>query len=179
MNETMLKLRIWARAETSLGKMNARRTGQRLAMMGISVGLTVLTVGMLNLGFYEYLAESHGKAEAAFILAGSNALLAVLIALAAQRKRERPEEAMVREIREMAMAELSRDAEQLRDEFRRITGHVRRIEDGLSAISHASASGVAMMSSVGPVLEIITHALKQRRAAHDHQAQGQSGGGGS
>lgn len=166
-NDTMLKLRIWARAEASLGKMNARRTGQRLAMLGVSVGLTVLTVGMLNLGFYEYLAETHGKAEAAFVLAGSNALLAVLVALAAQRTRSRPEEAMVQEIREMAMAELATDAEQLREEFRRIAGHVRRIEDGLSAISNASASGVAMMSSVGPVLEMIVHALKQRRGSHE------------
>lgn len=167
MNETMLKLRIWARAEASLGKINARRTGQRLAMLGVSVGLTVLTVGMLNLGAYEYLAETHGKAEAAFMLAGGNALLAVLVALAAQRSSSRPEEAMVREIREMAMAELSADAEQLREEFRRVSQHVRRIENGLSAISNASSSGVAMMATVGPVLEMIVHALKQRHGSKE------------
>ncbi|MEM7138386.1 MAG: hypothetical protein AAF500_17535 [Myxococcota bacterium] len=167
MNETMLKLRIWARAEVALGKMNAKRTGARFATMAVAVGLALLAVGMVNLGAFEYLAEAHGKADAAFLLAGANGLLAALLALASQRARSRPEEEMVREIREMAMNELAADAGLVRAELQRMTGHVRRIEDGLSALSSASSSGVAMMASVGPVLEMIVQALKHRKSSSE------------
>ncbi|MGB5808982.1 MAG: hypothetical protein WBG86_00555 [Polyangiales bacterium] len=168
MNETMLKLRIWARAEATLGRANARHAGRRMALAAIAVGLALLTVGMINFGAYESLAEAYGKAKGAFVLGGVNALLATLVALAAQRPRSAPEEAMVQEIREMAMAELAADADLVRAEVQRITGHVQRIEDGLSAISNASSSGVAMMASVGPVVEMIVQALKHRKSQSDH-----------
>lgn len=164
MNDTMLKLRIWARSEVTLGKIHLRRMGQQTALLAIAVGLALLTVGMFNLGLYELLAETQGKSKAAFLLAAANGLLAVVLVLAAQRNRPRPEEEMVQEIREMAMNELAADADHVKQELALLQGHVQRIENGLSTLTHSGlGGGLSMITSVGPVLDLIVETLKHRR----------------
>jgi len=164
MNATMLKLRIWARAETTLAKITARRTGQRFTAVAIAVGLALLTVGMLNLGTFELLAETYGRAKGAYYLAAGNGLLAVLLVLAAQRSKPGPEEEMVSEIREMALAELQADADEIKEEFNRLTGHVRRIEDAVSGLT-GSGSTLSKLTTVGPVVELAVQALKHRHGS--------------
>ena len=76
MTAVMLKLRIWVHAETALLKINARRTGQRFTALAIALGLAILSVGMINIGIFELVAESYGRVKGAFYLAGGNGLLA-------------------------------------------------------------------------------------------------------
>jgi hypothetical protein len=163
MNEIMLKLRIWARAETTLAKITARRTGQRFTTVAIAIGLALLTVGMLNLGTFELLTETQGRAKAAYYLAAGNGLLAILLVLAAQRIKPGPEEQLVQEIREMALVELQTDADQVKDEFSRLTGHVKKIENAVSGLT-GSGSTLTKLSSVAPVVELAVQALKQRHS---------------
>ena len=162
MNATMLKIRIWARAETTLAKITARRTGQRFTGVAVAVGLGLLTVGMLNLGTFELLAETYGRARGAYYLAAANGLLAVLIVLAVQRSRPGPEEEMVSEIREMALAELQADADEIKEEFNRLAGHVKRIEDAVSGLT-GPGSTLSKLSTVGPLIEIAVETLKHRQ----------------
>lgn len=160
MNEMMLKLRIWARAETTLLKINARRTGNRFTALAIALGLAVLAVGMINIGIFELLAESYGRVKGAFYLAGANGVLAAVVVFFAQRSKPGLEEEMVNEIREMALAELQTDADEIKEEFDRIAVHVKQIEEAVSAlrgIGHGST-----FSSLGPVVELAVHALKSR-----------------
>ena len=164
MSETMLKLRIWARAESTLAKITARRTGQRVTAMAIAVGLALLTVGMVNLGTFELLAETYGRAKGAYFLAGGNGLLAILLVLAVQRSKPGLDEQMVREIREMALAELEADADEFKEEFNRLTGHVRRIEDAVSGLT-GSGSTLSKLTTVGPVVELAVQALKHRHGS--------------
>jgi len=161
MSETMLKLRIWARAETTLAKITARRTGQRITAMAIAVGLALLTVGMVNLGTFELLAETYGRAKGAYYLAAGNGLLAILLVLVAQRSKPGLDEQMVSEIREMALTELQADADEFKEEFNRLTGHVRRIEDAVSGLT-GSGSTLSKLTTVGPVVELAVQALKHR-----------------
>ena len=160
MNEMMLKLRIWARAETTLLKINARRTGNRFTALAIALGLAVLAVGMINIGIFELLAETYGRVKGAFYLAGANGLLAVVVVFLAQRSKPGLEEEMVNEIREMALAELQTDADEIKEEFDRIAARVMQIEEAVSAlrgIGHGST-----LSSLGPVVDLAVHALKSR-----------------
>ena len=160
MNEMMLKLRIWARAETTLLKINARRTGNRFTALAIALGLGVLAVGMINIGIFELLAESYGRVKGAFYLAGATGLLAAIVVFVAQRSKPGLEEEMVNEIREMALAELQTDADDIKAEFDRIAEHVKEIEEAVSAlrgIGHGST-----LSSLGPVVDLAVHALKSR-----------------
>ena len=48
MEETILKLRILAKAETTLMKANARRAAMRARLFAMAIGLLLLTVVMVN-----------------------------------------------------------------------------------------------------------------------------------
>ncbi len=161
MNEIMLKLRIWARAETTLLKINARRTGNRFTTLAIALGFGILAVGMINIGIFELLAESHGRVRGAFYLAGFNALLAAVVVFIAQRIRPGLEEEMVSEIREMALAELQTDADEIKDELDRISEHVKKIEKAVSAVRGVGPGST--LSSLSPVVDLAVHALKSRQ----------------
>ena len=160
MNEMMLKLRIWARAETTLLKINARRTGNRFTALSVALGFAIVAVGMINIGVFELLAVSQGRVEAAFYLAGVNGLLAALVVFLAQRSKPGLEEDMVNEIREMALAELQTDADQIKDEFDRVAEHLREIEGAVSALRGVGSGST--LASLGPVLDLAVHALKSR-----------------
>ena len=161
MNETMLKLRIWVHAETTLLKINARRTGQQVTLLGIALGLSVLTVGMINLGIYELMAETYGRARGAFYLAGANAAFAAILVLFAVLKKPGPEQEMVSEIRDMALDELQADADAVKEEYERIAAHVRQIESMVSTLT-ASGSTLSKVTALSPVVELAVEALKSR-----------------
>lgn len=161
MSAVMLKLRIWVHAETALLKINARRTGQRFTALAIALGLAILAVGMINIGIFELLAESYGRIKGAFYLAGGNGLLAAIVVVVAQRSKPGLEEEMVAEVREMALTELQADADEIKAEYERIADRVRKIESSVSALT-GSGSSLSKISSLGPVVELATHALKHR-----------------
>ena len=161
MTAVMLKLRIWVHAETALLKINARRTSQRFTALAIALGLAILSVGMINIGIFELVAESYGRVKGAFYLAGGNGLLAAVVVVVAQRAKPGLEEEMVAEIREMALTELQSDADEVKAEFERIADRVRRIENSVSALT-GSGSSLSKLSTLGPVVELATHALKHR-----------------
>ena len=161
MTAVMLKLRIWVHAETALLKINARRTGQRFTALAIALGLAILSVGMINIGIFELVAESYGRVKGAFYLAGGNGLLAAIVVVVAQRAKPGLEEEMVAEIREMALTELQSDADDVKAEFERIADRVRKIESSVSALT-GSGSSLSKLSTLGPVVELATHALKHR-----------------
>jgi hypothetical protein len=161
MDETMLKLRILARAELTLARANFRRMVIRMAFGIIAIGMILLMVVMLNLGAYELFAASLGSARAAFVVAAINGALATLVFLLSTLVRPGPEQEMVREIREMALTELASDAAALQGEFAEIGQDVHRIRDGLSSFM---GGGDALWSSLGPVIAMLIEALKRRNA---------------
>lgn len=161
MTAVMLKLRIWVHAETALLKINARRTGQRFTALAIALGLAIISVGMINVGIFELMAETYGRVKGAFFLAGANGLLATIVIVVAQRVKPGLEEEMVAEIREMALTELQSDADEVKAEFERIADRVRKIESSVSALT-GSGSSLSKLSTLGPVVELATHALKHR-----------------
>ena len=158
MNEVMLKLRIWAHAETTLLKINARRTGNRFTALAIALGFAVLAAGMINIGLFELLAESYGRVKGAFYLAAANGILAGVVVFIAQRAKPGLEEEMVNEIREMALAELQTDADQIKEELDRVAESVSKVENAVSALR----GGGSTFASIGPVVDLAVHALKSR-----------------
>ncbi len=111
MDETLLKIRVLTRAEMTLAKANARRIAARTRLYTIALGMILLTVIMVNIAAYEYLSAIKGEPVAALIVASVNAVLAILVIYVASRIKPGPEEEMVKEIRELALTELSADAD--------------------------------------------------------------------
>jgi hypothetical protein len=116
---------------------------------------------MVNLGSFELLAERFGKGPAAFLVAGVNAALAVVLLLLAGRLRPGPEEQMVQDIRDLALAELSADAEAVRQGLDAVTSDLERIRTGIGALTGGAGAG---LGNLAPVVGLLVEALKRRKA---------------
>jgi hypothetical protein len=161
MDETLMKIRILARAELTLVQVHGRLAARRTLLTAIGVGLIVLTVGAVNVGLFHLLTARIGDAGAAFAIAAINALLAGLFILTAGRLRPGPEERIVQEIREMALAELSVDANQLKEQIGEVTADLHRIRSGVGALT--GSGGLGGIASFGPALRLLIDALKSRK----------------
>jgi hypothetical protein len=160
MNETMIKLRILMHAEYTLARVNLRRLVNKTILATVAIGLVLLVVVMTNVGAHVLLTESYGAAKGAFLLAGGNAVLAALVILAARQLKPGPEEEMVQEIRQLTLAELSADAEGIRQNFASIAKDVKGIQSGFSAIGGGIGAG---LTSLGPLIGLLVETLKNRR----------------
>jgi hypothetical protein len=162
MDETLLKIRVLTRAEMTLAKANARRMAARSRLYAIAMGMILLTVVMINIAAYEYLSTLKGDAMAALLVALANAILAALVIFAATRIKPGPEEEMVREIRELALSELSADADGIRQNFARIGSDIERIRSGFSSVSGVLGSTHSGLGSLVPLLGMLTSMLKKK-----------------
>ncbi len=162
MDDTLLKLRVLTRAEITLARANGRRIAARSRLYAIALGMVLLTVIMVNLAAYEYLSSLKGETVAALIVALANAISAVLVILVASRIKPGPEEEMVREIREMALTELSADVDDIKQSFAQIGSDIERIRSGFSSVSGVLGSAQAGLGSLSPVLGLLTGMLKNK-----------------
>jgi hypothetical protein len=162
MDETLLKIRVLVRAEMTLAKANTRRMAARSRLYAVAVGMILLTIIMINIAAYEYLATIKSEATAALLVALANGLLAVVVMFAASRIIAGPEEEMVKEIRELALSELSADADCIKQNFAQISSDIERIRSGFSSVSGVFGSGHSGLGSIGPVLGMLTSMLKKR-----------------
>ncbi len=162
MDETLLKLRVLTRAEMTLAKANARRIGVRSRLYAIALGMVLLTVVMLNIAAFEYLSTQMSDAMAAVTMAIVNAILAMLLMFVATRIQPGPEEEMVKEIRDLALTELSADADGIRRRFTQISSDVERIRSGFSSVSGVFGSSGSSLGSLGPLLGMLTSMLKKK-----------------
>ena len=159
MNEFIVKLRILARAEVTLFKADAARRTNQALLAAISIGCVFVGLVFVNLGLFYKLTESDIDSRAAFILAAGNIGLAIVPFLFRRNAKPSAEEAMVREIREMAAAEISKDIAEVTDEIGAVTDSVKQLKSGIS--SFTSGGGGGAMGLLGPVLPLVIDLLKK------------------
>ena len=153
MDELLLKLRILARAEFTLAQIGAQRMANRIKLYSIAIGALLLTVVMVNVGAYQLLAETYSQATAAFLVAAGNGALAIAMVFAAGQFRPGPEEQMVREIREMALGELTADVNAIQQDFNELSADVKRIRSGFAAFTGGGGLWSGLTSILGMVVD--------------------------
>ena len=114
MDDLVLKLRILAKAELLLFRLQLRRTLRQAALGLIAVLLVVLAVGMLNVALYQYLAAPLGSAGAALVVALLDLAIAGLVLVAAGRQQLGEEYETAHDLSEKVMADLNADILRLR-----------------------------------------------------------------
>ncbi len=161
MDETLLKLRILLRAESTLWKASARRSAQRARYYALALGLVLLTVIMVNVAAFHFLSETRSAAEAALIVAGVNAALAIVMVVLAMRVKPSAEEAMVQEVRQLALQELSTDLDVVKEDLAQVTENVKQIRSGVNSAMGMFRSAGSGLGSLSPALRLITSMLKK------------------
>lgn len=157
MKELALKLRILFRAEMTLFKADAQRRGQAAGLMFMSVLCIFVALAFLDIGLFFVLAESSGYSNAAFMLAAGNLALAIVPALLSRQSKPSAEELMVREIREMAMEDLSKDIDRVAQDFASVGASVKQFKSGVSGL------GGSGMNMVGPAVGLAIDLLKKKK----------------
>lgn len=158
MNEFIVKLRILARSEVTLFKADANRRANQALLAAISIGCVFVALVFVNMGLFFMLTESEIDSRAAFILAGGNFGLALIPFLLRRNSKPSSEEAMVREIREMAAAEISKDLDELTAEINAVGDGIKQLKSGVTSFS----SGGGVMDMLGPILPFVIDLLKKK-----------------
>jgi len=163
MNEFVRKLRILLRAEITLVKAEAQRRANMYALTGLSIGCVLVALIFANVGAFFYLTDSDIDSRAAFILAGVNLGLAVVPMLLKQQVKPGPEEKMVREIREMAIDEVSKDVEAVAQEVAAVGTAINQVKSSVSAFSGGGMLGLGGgLQALGPFLSMAISLMKKK-----------------
>jgi hypothetical protein len=170
MEETLLKLRILASAEMNLARVKSRRYASRAIFFAVAAGLFLLAVIMVNIGAYQWLSERYSPSDAAFVVATGNAVLGLLLGIIGWRVKAGPEEQMAREIREMALEELTADVDELQSEVSRVGKDVKRIRSGFSILTKGGQIG-AGLASLAPVIKTVVDAVTEHRKEKKAKAE--------
>lgn len=163
MNELIAKLRILARAEVTLFKADANRRTNQAMLAAISIGCVFVGLIFVNMGAFFKLTESDIDSRAAFILAGVNFALAVLPMLLRKQSKPGPEEQMVREIRDMAADEVTKDIKGVTDEIAAVGDGIKQLKSGISAFTSGGGGGGGAMGVLGPALPLVIDLLKKSK----------------
>lgn len=157
MNEFVMKVRILLRAEMTLFKADSQRRANKALLAAISIGCVFVALIFVNIGLFFMLTESEIDARAAFVLAGCNLALALVPFLFRRQSRPGPEEQMVREIREMAATEVSKDVDALTQELADVSASINQVRSGISSFSSGG------MSALAPGIGLVVDLLKKNR----------------
>jgi hypothetical protein len=95
----------------------------------------LLALAMLNVALYLFLASRFDPALAALVVAGLDALLAVVAVAAASRLELGPEAEAAASIRDIASDELAADAERLRAQLDDLGQDIKRIRAAVTGIT--------------------------------------------
>jgi hypothetical protein len=162
MKEFVMKLRILLRAEMTLLKADAQRRTNGYALMGLSIGCVLVALVFVNIGAFFYLTDSDIDSRAAFILAACNLGLAVVPLLLRRQGKPGPEEQMVREIREMALEEVTKDVDKIVEEVAGVGAAVNQVKSGVSAFTGGGLAGGGLLA-LGPFLGMAINLLKKKK----------------
>jgi hypothetical protein len=163
MNELIVKLRILARAEVTLFKADAQRRTNQAMLSAVSIGCIFVALIFVNMGAFFTLIESEIDSRAAFILAGVNLALAIIPFLLRRQAKPGPEEQMVREIREMAADEVSKDIQSVSDEIASVGVGIKQLKSGISSFGGGGGSMGGAMGALGPMLPLVIDLLKKSK----------------
>ncbi len=155
MADSLAKLRILARAESTLLQLRVRRVAVQYAFIAVAAVLLLFTVCLLNLAAYQYLAERFAPHEATLLVALANAAVAGLLLIAAWRVSRRTEPPIASELRELAWREVQQDVEDMRSSVSSLRANMGAI----SSLLPGKGGGGWNLHSVGPLLQLVLHTI--------------------
>ncbi|KZX58265.1 hypothetical protein A3709_02030 [Halioglobus sp. HI00S01] len=147
MADNMFKLQLLARAELAVKDVQARRLLARSSYLGFALVLFLLALGMLNLAGFLAFEEVLSPAGAALAMAAINAVgVALLMHLSKRAGPSEREEALAREIREMAYQQVNHDVEEVKEKLEHVASEVTRMGEN---VHRATGAVRFLLSALG------------------------------
>jgi hypothetical protein len=162
MDELLMKLRLLAKAEMILFRLNLRRAVRQAALSLAAVLLAVLAVGMLNVAIYQYLAPRLDGAGAALAVALADLVIAAAVLIAAGRQGLGNEYDAANALREVIVTDLTADADRIKTEISELHDNIRHIR--AAATGFLNPGGINL-SSIVQWLTVLFRFFQQRKDA--------------
>lgn len=158
MTVTMPKIQTLVRAQTALARIELRCKITQISFAAVALTLSLLALAMLNVAAFLGLNHLVAPAWSALILCGVDLVLAGLLVQAATRVGPGPEAELAKEVRDIMLAEISNDAQAVRDEIEQVREDVQKIRSGFSMLTGGLPLGLA------PLMEVLTRAMGGARS---------------
>ena len=163
MDAMLQRLALFARAEALAMRIRARRAVRLTVLSAGALAAALFAFGLLNVAAFNALAALYGQTIAALLLAVCDALVALLLATLARRRTPSEEEVMVDELRALALAGLSGDAERLRAQLMQLQQQMTHIGEAISRITAAQPLQFGL-STIAPIVAMASRLVKRRKA---------------
>jgi len=154
MNDSVKKIQVLVRAQSAVLRLQVRRSVQSLVLVAVGLVFALLAVGVLNFAGYAALEMRFGPGRAGLIVGCIDLVLAgVLFAKGLAQSPPTEEEALAREITEMATEGLGADLDEARNELREFMTSTRRLGEIVqrvtSIVSSPAVDLIKFVSSSG------------------------------
>lgn len=164
MDPLLQRLALLLRAEALGLRIRAKHAARTAAFSAAAIAVALFAFALLNLCAFNVLSAAYGQTIAAFVLAAVDAVLAWILFMQGQRRTPTSEEAMVDELRALALAELANDTARLKAQLTHLQQQVTNIGEGISRVTHADPLQLGL-SSIGPILSIASRLFSRRKDA--------------
>ena len=161
MQDTMLNLRAFFKAQSALTRIELRTRATQGMYVALALGFGLLGLGMLNIGAFLALEPVLGAAGSAVILGIADVLLAAGIVRVAAGVTSGSAGVAARERRDLVVDSLLADAEQLTGRLQGIQADIGRVRMALSSVSFGAG---ALLPGISSVVGLLISALKKRKA---------------
>jgi len=153
---------LW-RTERILAEARLKLLTRKL-ILGIIAGIAGLFAwGMLNIATYFALEPAMGKAWAACIVGISGVVIAAILIAFAQGLQSAPEEDMVVEVRNMALAEIEGEVDDVQQKLLQVRDDVEGVRENIAAFVNRP-SDIFSPALIGPILTTIMKLLKAKKS---------------
>ena len=164
MDDFLKKMQVLLRTETAIFRINLQTAGKQIVLFAVGIVLILLALAALNVGIYTALADRYGGVAGALIVAVINGILAVILMVVANRTKPGPEAAMAKEIRDLAISEISTDVDKIRQNLDDFKSDVERIKNGFNSLTGGGGGGALFgLSNLAPLIELLISSLKKSK----------------
>lgn len=164
MDPLLQRLALLLRAEALGLRIRAKHAARTAAFSAAAIAVALFAFALLNLCAFNALSATYGQTIAALVLAAVDAVLAWILFMQGQRKTPTSEEAMVDELRALALAELANDTARLKAQLTHLQQQVTNIGEGISRVAHGDPLQLGL-SSIGPILSIASRLFSRHKDA--------------
>ena len=144
------KIKLLIKSEKALLSLEMKKKSRQTVWVAFGLVAVLVTLVMVNITAYLYLAATRTPLEAAAILTGLNIAVAVLFFLLASRQSVGAEAASIEDIRDFAWEQVSSDLDEVKQQANDFKNSVVKVKKTVDGFTTGDAFGIKK------VLPIIT-----------------------
>jgi len=153
------KMKLLIKSEKALLSLELKKKSRQTFWIALALLTVLVSLVMLNVTTYLYLADSFSDLQAAAILTGINLAIATLFFFISSRQESTAEAQAIEEIRDFAWEQVSSDFDDIKQNVYEFKESVVRVKKSVDSFSSGTAFGI---NKIMPVITTLIELNKKR-----------------